>query len=114
MIKLSVNVNKVATLRNARGKNRPNVLTEAKKIIRFGAHGITVHPRPDSRHILWSDIEDLKQNINVELNVEGYPGSDFLTRVLEIEPNQCTLVPDPPEVLTSNAGWDRFLNPENC
>ena len=106
VVKLSVNINKVATLRNARGKDRPNVLTEAQKIIRFGGQGITVHPRPDGRHILWSDVEDLKQNIDVELNIEGYPSSGFLKKVLETEPDQCTLVPDPPEVLTSNAGWD--------
>ena len=105
MTKLSVNVNKVATLRNARGKNTPDVLQAALKIIEYGAHGITVHPRPDERHIRWSDVELLKAHINVELNIEGYPTNDFLIKCTDILPAQCTLVPDPPHVLTSNAGW---------
>ena len=105
MTKLSVNVNKVATLRNARGKNTPDVLQTALKIVEYGAHGITVHPRPDERHIRWSDVELLKAHINVELNIEGYPTNDFLIRCTDILPTQCTLVPDPPHVLTSNAGW---------
>lgn len=105
MALLSVNVNKVATLRNARGKDRPNVLSEALTIVGYGAHGITVHPRPDERHIRWSDVQELKANIPVELNIEGYPSEDFLERVFAIQPAQCTLVPDPPDVLTSNAGW---------
>ncbi len=105
MTKLSVNVNKVATLRNARGKNLPDVLKTSLMLVEFGAHGITVHPRPDERHIKWSDVEQLKQHINVELNIEGYPTNDFLIRCTDILPAQCTLVPDPPHVLTSNAGW---------
>ena len=112
MVRLSVNVNKIATLRNARGKDRPNVLSESKKIIRAGAQGITVHPRPDGRHILWSDIKELKKNIHVELNIEGYPCELFLEKILELKPSQCTLVPDPPEVLTSNAGWRVFESGE--
>lgn len=105
MTSLSVNVNKVATLRNARGKDLPNVLQAALKIIQFGAQGITVHPRPDGRHIRWADAEELKKAISVELNIEGYPTNDFLMKVTDILPAQCTLVPDPPHVLTSNAGW---------
>lgn len=105
MTKLSVNVNKVATLRNARGKNLPDVLKAALKIVEYGAHGITVHPRPDERHIRWTDVEQLKEHIQVELNVEGYPSNDFLMKCTDILPAQCTLVPDPPHVLTSNAGW---------
>ncbi len=112
MVRLSVNVNKIATLRNARGRDRPNVLSESQKIIRAGAQGITVHPRPDGRHILWSDIKELKENIQVELNVEGYPSESFLEKILELKPSQCTLVPDPPEVLTSNAGWKVFESGE--
>ncbi len=105
MVSLSVNVNKVATLRNARGRDLPNVLEESMKIIEFGGEGITVHPRPDGRHIRWPDVIELKENIKVELNIEGYPGTHFLEKVMQIKPNQCTLVPDPPDVLTSNAGW---------
>jgi pyridoxine 5-phosphate synthase len=105
MTKLSVNVNKVATIRNARGKNTPDVLQTALKIIEYGAHGITVHPRPDERHIRWSDVVQLKADISVELNIEGYPTNDFLIKCTDILPAQCTLVPDPPHVLTSNAGW---------
>lgn len=106
MAKLSVNVNKVATLRNARGKNTPDVVGAALKILQFGAHGITVHPRPDERHIRWDDAFALKAHIgDVELNIEGYPSNDFLMKVTDILPAQCTLVPDPPHVLTSNAGW---------
>lgn len=102
---LSVNVNKVATLRNSRGKDNPNVLRSALKIIEFGAQGITVHPRPDERHIRWSDVESLKAHIRVELNVEGYPSNEFLMKITDILPAQCTLVPDSPHALTSNAGW---------
>ncbi len=105
MAQLSVNVNKVATLRNARGKDLPNVLEESLKILEFGGQGITVHPRPDGRHIRWPDVVELKNNIKVELNIEGYPSTHFLEKVRQIGPAQCTLVPDPPEVLTSNAGW---------
>jgi pyridoxine 5-phosphate synthase len=102
---LSVNVNKIATLRNARGRDLPNVLQESLKIIGFGGQGITVHPRPDGRHIRWPDVIELKDHIKVELNIEGYPGQHFLEKVCQVVPAQCTLVPDPPDVLTSNAGW---------
>lgn len=105
MTKLSVNVNKVATLRNARGKNTPDVLKTALKLVEYGAHGITVHPRPDERHIKWSDVLQLKASLGVELNIEGYPTNEFLMKCTDILPAQCTLVPDPPHVLTSNAGW---------
>lgn len=110
MTQLSVNVNKVATLRNARGKTLPSVLEAALKVIQFGAHGITVHPRPDERHIRWSDVFELKEHINVELNIEGYPSNEFLMKVTDVVPAQCTLVPDPPDVLTSNAGWKLLGN----
>lgn len=110
MTQLSVNVNKLATLRNARGKNNPNVVECARDIVAFGAHGITVHPRPDERHIRRSDVRELKKAITdelaIELNVEGYPNEDFLALIEEVVPAQCTLVPDPPEAITSNAGWD--------
>ena len=102
---LSVNINKIATLRNARGGNIPNVLQAALDIESFGAQGITVHPRPDGRHIRYRDVFDLKDNISTELNVEGYPSDDFIQMVLEVKPHQVTLVPDAPEALTSNAGW---------
>ncbi len=106
MTKLSVNVNKLATLRNSRGGNNPDVLKTTLDIISFGAQGITVHPRPDERHIRRKDVYDIAPKINVEFNIEGYPDDDFLALVSEIRPAQCTLVPDPPHVLTSNAGWD--------
>jgi len=106
MTKLSVNINKIATLRNARGGNMPNVLQAALDLERFGAHGITVHPRPDERHIRYSDVYDLKPALSTEFNIEGYPNKAFIDLILEILPAQVTLVPDPPEVLTSNAGWD--------
>lgn len=105
MTTLSVNINKLATLRNSRGKNNPDVVKSALDIIGFGAEGITVHPRPDERHIRKADVYALKKAINVELNIEGFPSEDFLKMVEEIQPAQCTLVPDPPHVLTSNAGW---------
>ncbi len=110
MTTLSVNVNKIATLRNARGRDLPNVLTTALDMIRFGAQGITVHPRPDGRHIRHQDVYDLAANIDVELNIEGYPTQKFINLVTEVKPAQCTLVPDPPDVLTSNAGWDVIDN----
>lgn len=103
--KLSVNVNKLATLRNSRGKNNPDVFKGALDIVSFGADGITVHPRPDERHIRRSDVYELKKILKVELNIEGFPSEDFLEMVCEIAPAQCTLVPDPPNALTSNAGW---------
>ncbi len=108
MTKLSVNINKIATLRNARGGNVPDVIAVALDIERFGADGITVHPRPDERHIRFDDVRQLKKVISTELNVEGYPSEDFMALVMEARPAQVTLVPDPPGVLTSNAGWDTF------
>ena len=109
MTRLSVNVNKIATLRNSRGKNQPDLIEAVKKLILFGVKGITVHPRPDGRHILYTDVQNIKQILNkkpdVEINVEGYPNSSFLQLMQEVRPNQCTLVPDSPSVLTSNAGW---------
>lgn len=105
MTKLSINVNKLATLRNARGKNNPDVLKSVLEIISYGAEGITVHPRPDGRHIRQEDVYQIASAIQVEFNVEGYPDKKFLNLMKEIKPNQCTLVPDPPHVLTSNAGW---------
>ncbi len=106
MTRLSVNINKLATLRNARGGNNPDVVRMALDIERFGAQGITVHPRPDERHIRQSDVRELKQVLTTEFNIEGYPNNDFIDLVLEVQPAQVTLVPDPPGVLTSNAGWD--------
>jgi pyridoxine 5-phosphate synthase len=106
MTKLSVNINKIATIRNARGGNTPNVLQVALDCERFGAQGITVHPRPDERHIRYQDVFDLKPQLTTEFNIEGYPTKDFIDMVLKINPAQVTLVPDPPDVLTSNAGWD--------
>lgn len=106
MTKLSVNINKFATLRNARGGNLPDILKTAKDCERFGADGITVHPRPDERHIRYQDVRDLRPLITTEFNIEGYPSPDFMDLVLEVKPHQCTLVPDPPGVLTSNNGWD--------
>ncbi len=104
--KLSVNINKLATIRNARGGNNPSLIYWAKKIESFGAHGITIHPRPDERHIKKTDVFDLKPVIKTEFNLEGYPSADFIKLIKEVQPEQCTLVPDPPEALTSNAGWD--------
>ena len=107
MVKLSVNINKIATLRNARGPHaRPDLLQAARDIERFGAEGITVHPRPDERHIRYQDVRDLAGLVTTELNVEGNPTPDFLALVREVRPAQVTLVPDAPDALTSNAGWD--------
>ena len=106
MTRLSVNVNKVATLRNSRGGNLPNLVQVAKDCEAFGAQGITVHPRPDERHIRYSDIPALKEVVTTEFNIEGYPSRQFLDLVLANRPEQCTLVPDSPEVLTSDQGWD--------
>lgn len=106
MTKLSVNINKVATLRNARGGNVPNVLQVALDCERFGADGITVHPRPDERHIRYADVMELAPQLKTEFNIEGYPSQRFIDLVKEAQPAQVTLVPDPPDVLTSNAGWD--------
>lgn len=110
MTKLSVNINKIATLRNARGGNIPDVLKVAADCERFGADGITVHPRPDERHIRFKDVYGLKKIVTSEFNIEGYPTKKFLELVKEIKPQQVTLVPDPPGVLTSNAGWDTIKN----
>lgn len=106
MTKLSVNINKLATLRNARGGDRPDVLKSALDIERSGAQGITVHPRPDERHIRYADVRALKPVLTTEFNIEGYPNGSFIDLVLEVLPAQVTLVPDPPGVLTSDAGWD--------
>ena len=105
MTLLSVNVNKLATIRNSRGKNNPDVVAWAKEIENLGADGITVHPRPDGRHIRFSDVHALKSVVRGELNVEGYPDEQWLQLVLDVKPHQATLVPDPPDALTSNAGW---------
>ncbi len=104
--KLSVNINKFATIRNARGGNNPNLLQIARDSEAFGAEGITVHPRPDERHIRRNDVYELKKIIKTEFNIEGYPSPDFIQLIHEIKPEQVTLVPDPPDALTSNAGWD--------
>jgi len=106
MIRLSVNINKIATLRNARGGNIPDVLKAAIDCQRFGADGITVHPRPDERHIRYQDVRDIKPVINTEFNIEGYPSPEFLELVFSVIPHQVTLVPDPPGALTSSEGWD--------
>lgn len=106
MTKLSVNINKIATIRNARGGNIPDIVKAAINCEKFGAQGITVHPRPDERHIRYSDVYAIKKVINVEFNIEGYPSERFLNMVCEVKPTQVTLVPDPPDALTSNAGWD--------
>jgi len=104
--KLSVNINKIATLRNARGGDVPNILKVALDCEQFGAEGITVHPRPDQRHIRYSDVAELAPAVTTEFNIEGYPNEEFMALVLANRPTQVTLVPDPPGVLTSNAGWD--------
>lgn len=106
MIHLSVNLNKVALIRNSRGHDYPNLVKVAQDCVRLGADGITVHPRPDERHTRYKDIFDLKAALEVELNVEGYPSDKFLKVIEETRPAQCTLVPDAPDAITSNAGWD--------
>ncbi len=110
MTKLSVNINKIATLRNARGGNIPDVVKAALDCERFGAQGITVHPRPDERHIRYQDVHDLKPVLSTEFNIEGYPNRQFIELVSKIKPAQVTMVPDPPDVLTSNAGWDTITH----
>lgn len=110
MTKLSVNINKVATIRNARGGNIPDVCRVATDCERFGAEGITVHPRPDERHIRYQDVRELKQILTTEFNIEGYPSDKFMELVKSVKPHQVTLVPDPPGALTSNAGWDTIQN----
>ena len=106
MTKLSVNINKIATIRNARGGFSPNVVEAAINCQKFGADGVTIHPRPDERHITRKDVYDIKPIISTEFNIEGYPSEDFINMVLEINPEQVTLVPDGPSVITSCAGWD--------
>lgn len=106
MVRLSVNVNKIATLRNARGGNMPDLVQSVKDIEVFGAQGITIHPRPDERHIRYQDARDLKPVVTTELNMEGNPVPSFIDLVLEVGPDQVTLVPDAPDAITSNAGWD--------
>lgn len=110
MTKLSVNINKIATLRNSRGGNMPDLLEAARNIERFGAQGITVHPRPDERHIRYADVRALKPLLTTEFNIEGYPGERFIELVNEVRPAQVTLVPDGPDAITSNAGWDTLKN----
>lgn len=106
MTKLSVNINKIATLRNSRGGNTPNLLKVAEDVQRFGAQGITIHPRPDERHIRYQDARDLKPIVTTEYNIEGNPVEKFINLVLEVKPTQVTLVPDAVDAITSNAGWD--------
>ena len=108
--KLSVNINKIATLRNSRGGTKPSVVEAAVKAQQFGADGITVHPRPDERHIRYQDVRDLKPVVHTEFNIEGYPNTKFMELVLETRPTQVTLVPDLPGVLTSDAGWNTIKN----
>jgi len=110
MAKLSVNINKIATLRNSRGGNTPNVIQFAKDVQRFGAEGVTIHPRPDERHIRYQDAYDLKPIVHTEYNIEGNPIPKFMDMVLELQPTQVTLVPDSIDTLTSNAGWDTIKN----
>ena len=112
MTKLSVNINKVATLRNARGGNNPDVVRVALDCEQFGAQGITVHPRPDERHIRHQDVFDLRPLLTTEFNIEGYPSDDFCELVIKAKPTQVTLVPDAPSQLTSNHGWDTKANAE--
>ena len=110
MTKLSVNINKIATLRNARGANNPDVVKVALDAERFGAEGITVHPRPDERHIRHQDVFDLAAVVTTEFNIEGYPDRRFMDLVKAVKPAQATLVPDPPHAITSNSGWDTISN----
>ena len=110
MTRLSVNINKVATLRNARGENLPDVVKFAQDCEKFGADGITVHPRPDERHITHKDVRDLKKVVTTEYNIEGFPSKEFMELVVEVKPTQVTLVPDAPGVLTSSEGWDTVKN----
>ena len=110
MTRLSVNINKIATLRNARGGDFPNVVQAAIDVQNFGAQGITVHPRPDERHIRYQDVRDIKPIITTEFNIEGNPIPKFIDLVLEVKPDQVTLVPDAPDAITSNAGWDTITH----
>ncbi|MGM0463807.1 MAG: pyridoxine 5'-phosphate synthase [Bacteroidota bacterium] len=106
MTRLSVNINKIATIRNARGGNIPDVHRAAIECESYGAEGITVHPRPDERHITYNDVRTIRPDIKTEFNIEGYPSDSFIKLVSEVKPHQVTLVPDPPDAITSNAGWD--------
>jgi pyridoxine 5-phosphate synthase len=108
--RLSVNINKIATLRNARGGNNPDVIKVAMDCERFGAQGITVHPRPDERHIRYRDVMELKKVVKTEFNIEGYPDDRYMKIIREAKPTQATLVPDSPDAITSNAGWDTISN----
>ncbi len=110
MTKLSVNINKIATIRNARGGNNPDVVKAAQDCERFGAQGITVHPRPDERHIRYNDVLALKEVVTTEFNIEGYPDARFMELVRRVRPAQATLVPDKPDAITSNAGWDTLAH----
>lgn len=110
MTKLSVNINKIATIRNARGGNIPDVKMAAINCQLFGADGITVHPRPDERHIRFNDLLEIRPIITTEFNIEGYPSENFIKLVISVKPHQVTLVPDPPDAITSNAGWDTLRN----
>ena len=110
MTKLSVNINKIATIRNARGGNMPNVVEAAINCERFGADGITVHPRPDERHITYNDVRQIAPIVTTEFNIEGYPSESFIELVLSVKPHQVTLVPDAPDAVTSNAGWDTLTH----
>lgn len=110
MTKLSVNINKIALIRNSRGSNYPDLLKVARDCESFGADGITVHPRPDERHVRYDDLQPLKDLVTTEFNVEGYPSERFLKEVLAVKPHQCTLVPDLPGALTSDNGWDTIKN----
>jgi pyridoxine 5-phosphate synthase len=110
MTRLSVNINKIATIRNARGGNIPDVQMAAINCEKYGAQGITVHPRPDERHIRYQDVRDIRPAVKTEFNIEGYPQKRFIDLVLEVKPDQVTLVPDPPDALTSNQGWDTIRN----
>jgi len=116
MTALSVNINKFALVRNSRGNDQPNIVNISKKCINYGANGITIHPRPDERHSKISDLHPLKELIlndsNVEFNIEGFPSDNFINKIIEIKPNQVTLVPDPPDALTSSFGWDCEKNAE--
>ena len=112
MTKLSVNINKIATLRNARGSYMPEVVKMAIDCEKFGAEGITVHPRPDERHIRYSDVLELKEVVTTEFNIEGFPDERYMDLVRKVKPHQATLVPDPPDAITSNAGWNTIENKE--
>lgn len=110
MTKLSVNINKIATIRNSRGGNQPNVVKAAIDVQTFGAEGVTVHPRPDERHIRYQDVIDIQPIIKTEFNIEGYPSRKFIELVKSVRPHQVTLVPDPPEAITSNSGWNTVVH----